>query len=250
MKGLKPRQEEVRTKQEEGATSPPDTGPIGTQAPASGIPLYSLIDQFRGLDNVLAPPDPNPPGEASREIPGAFSGNLGRDSMGHGVSTRASHLNPRYLLKLRRESKALQIPDFVYCLDDGEREEVISRDPGSNSTFVLRTNSSKREKLENVMPSQWASANNRILAELIDKQEITSQDEIMSYLEYSCRVLDYSQIYAWESVLQFDAQFRRAQALTGCSWASEPNHSIIMHLRVKNPPQQKNPKKDKGRTPG
>ena len=105
---------------------------------------------------------------------------------GYGVENMASHLNPRFLLKLRKESKALEITDFVYSVDEGEREEVISKDPNSDSTFILRTNSSKKERLENVMRSQWASANNRILAELLEKREITSLDEVMAYLLYLC----------------------------------------------------------------
>ena len=31
----------------------------------------------------------------------------------------ASHLNPRFLLKLRKESKAIEITDFVYSEDEG-----------------------------------------------------------------------------------------------------------------------------------
>ena len=31
----------------------------------------------------------------------------------------ASNLNPRFLFKLRKESKALKITDFVYSVDEG-----------------------------------------------------------------------------------------------------------------------------------
>ena len=57
----------------------------------------------------------------------------------------ASHLNPRFFLKLRKVSKA----DFVYSVDEGQREDVNSKDPNSDSTFILRTNSSK-ERLEKI----------------------------------------------------------------------------------------------------
>ena len=120
------------------------------------------------------------PGELP-EAPMAF---VDTNDSSQGVHAISSHLNPRYLLKLRKESKALKITDFIYSLKDGEHEEVISKDPKNESTVILRTNATKKVSLDNVMPSQWASANNRILAELIERKELTSLNEVMAYLEY------------------------------------------------------------------
>ena len=64
----------------------------------------------------------------------------------------------------------------------------------------------KKLKLENISPTQWISANARIMAELL-RQGKLQQHQIPLYLSYTAKIGDLALRYAWQSVLAYDNEY-------------------------------------------
>ena len=142
------------------------------------------------------------------------------------IFERTSNLNPRHLLKRVKETKAFLITDYIVTfINEDETEEDKPREEKTQTR-------AKRVNLDTVTPTQWSAANSRIMYELMRSGELRDLKQVTEYLDYSCLVMDYAQLYEWQSILKFDDQFRRAQSISKFSWSSEPSHSLVMHLRA------------------
>ena len=103
-------------------------------------------------------------------------------------------------------------------------ESVLST--GTDIELVARTVNSKRTKLYAVTPQQWTAANSAIMARLIQDGMLGSVG-INQYLNYSFKVGELGQVYAWQSVLTYDRSYRKLQAHLNFPWGTD-----ISHLRT------------------
>ena len=103
-------------------------------------------------------------------------------------------------------------------------ESVLST--GTDIELVARTVNSKRTKLYAVTPQQWTAANSAIMARLIQDGMLGSVG-INQYLNYSFKVGELGQVYAWQSVLTYDRSYRKLQARLNFPWGTD-----ISHLRT------------------
>ena len=144
-------------------------------------------------------------------------------------------INPLYHLLPPGAAKYHQITKFVNGIEEEVVEELWTN--GDRKVFM---SGSRRPKLQQVSPMQWCGANVRILLELLRERSLQPEN-IVDYLAYTAKISDLAMVYKWASVLQFDDQYRKAQAENGFRWGSESPHVDRICLRFKeekkdNPP--------------
>ena len=100
-------------------------------------------------------------------------------------------LNPlSYLGKSCKAAKYLDIIDFL-ADREGTSEQVIGQADG---TEVIVKTTTKKVKLEQVTQIQWATANIRILVELLCRGELNSSS-LLDYMAYTIKVGELADKY-------------------------------------------------------
>ena len=94
----------------------------------------------------------------------------------------------------------------------GEQSDKPVFSQGGAQLF-LRTNKQKPAP-ESVTLAQWISANARIMAKLITDGILKSQEDTLSYLEYTMDFGDYAQVNEIESIMIYDHEYRKKQCRT------------------------------------
>jgi hypothetical protein len=118
----------------------------------------------------------------------------------------------------------LDIPKYasnIVSSNDNQEQTVCSTD-GGDLVFKAKS-STKKVTLESVTPSQWMGANSRILYALLAKGDLNVTD-IAQYLSYTVQVSQYAQCKDWQSVLKYDNEYRRLQAIYKFAWGSNIQH--------------------------
>lgn len=135
-------------------------------------------------------------------------------------------LDPQvYLRDSKKGEKPLLIPDFVPQGWGGDSEEEI--DIGGGAKLKLPVG--KKPKLLDISPSQWISANARIMAKL-HETSMESQS-LRDYMSYTAKVGELACRFAWSSVLQFDNEYRIQQAAMKFRWGSDSQHLATVLLK-------------------
>ena len=142
------------------------------------------------------------------------------------VSSMRGDLNPLVNLADNKCPDYLDIVDFVPLLFADTEERVISSNEGSE--LVMKTGP-RKPKLEKVTQMQWTAASSRILAKLILDGKV-GLDAVAHYLAYTVKVSSLAQRYVWTSVLMYDREYRKAQAIYNFPWGSDVPHLVSVHL--------------------
>lgn len=119
------------------------------------------------------------------------------------------------------KGKPLRIVDFVSRLRPTEEERVLSRE---NNVVLSLTVQDSKPKLSSVTVEQFNIANLRIFHELLFSGKLSSMLEIREYLAYSVKVLQLAAKNTWQSVLQYDDEFRILQHTYGYPWSKDHSH--------------------------
>ena len=117
--------------------------------------------------------------------------------------------------------KALRIVDFVSRIRPAEDEKVLSYD--NNCKLALILQDSKR-KLSSVSIEQYSIANLRVFYELLFSGKLSTLLHVQEYLSYAIKILELATKYTWQSVLQYDDEFRILQHTYGFSWSTDHSH--------------------------
>ncbi len=136
-----------------------------------------------------------------------------------GASCLGVDLDPRvHLTPAKGKTPYLRIVDFLGGNYASLNEEEVLLSGDSDMRIVLQS-TGKKPDLSKVSPSQWAAANNRIQAALLESGQLRAED-IGFYLAYSNMICDFAQTYIWTSVLDFDDRYRALQAQFTFRWGS------------------------------
>ena len=120
--------------------------------------------------------------------------------------------------------KPLLIIDFVNNIVPQDEEETLGNQ--GNAKIVV-TYGPKKPKLENISLQQWVVANTRIFYTLLSQGKLVSPVDIQNNLAYTVKIMELSTKYEWRSVLLYDNEFRKLQAIYSFPWSfdSQRHHS-------------------------
>jgi hypothetical protein len=136
---------------------------------------------------------------------------------------RFSCFDPRLTLTVKAHSKkAVHITDFL-------TEKTKKRRQSRKKELVLATTHDNEERLvvrsddqhpySGIKVEEWVAANCRVMNKLLQTGEL-SRDDVEYYLAHTVNIMDYAERYEWESVLDFDHQYRELQAEHGFPWGT------------------------------
>ena len=159
-------------------------------------------------------------------------GNLLADLLGQGrqnggaqagsTTTTPAATDPEIYLHLAAQKGEVDYYDIT---------DFVPGDSGgtAHAESVLGTSSDiarpfgRKNKLQSVIPQQWAVANSAIMAKLI-QDGLLGTAGISQYLNYTYKVGDLGQAYSWQSVLSCDRAYRKLQARLSFSWGTDISH--------------------------
>ena len=85
-----------------------------------------------------------------------------------------------------------------------------------------------------ILIEEWGAANMRLLNHLLVTKDIERGD-IEFYLAYSTRIFEFSAIYEWNSVLNYDFHYREMQAEHQFKWGTFSPHMEMQLLIPRRP---------------
>lgn len=138
-------------------------------------------------------------------------------------SYQVSYLDPLHILTIKaNRSKAVHItaflPDAVKKRISSHRAAVqLKRQDQCDAPYILAP--VEDEAYTGITIAEWGAANCRVMHHLLDKC-ILKKDNVSYYLAYTTKVFDLASKYAWNSVLEFDRQYREVQAEHGFQWGT------------------------------
>ena len=117
--------------------------------------------------------------------------------------------------------KVLRIVDYVDSIIPRDEEHVLSN---VGTTKIYVSYGRKKIKLEQVSFQQWVVANTHIFYSLLSGGKFPSLADIQHYLAYTVKVMELSSKYSWVSVLRYDDEFCKIQAVYNYPWNYNSNH--------------------------
>ena len=127
-------------------------------------------------------------------------------------------------MKTAKGEKPLLIIDFVNNIVPQEQEETLGN---QGSAKIVVTYGPKKPKLESISIPQWVVANTRIFYTLLSEGKLSTQSAIQDYLAYTVKIMELIARYDWKSILMYDNEFRKLQAIYKFSWSFESTHLHI-----------------------
>lgn len=127
------------------------------------------------------------------------------------------------------KSKAKQICDFLTLKQQNSTQAQVTL-----GDFQLKLRDGAKPKLDSVSPAQYLEGSMRILLDLISKEGMTMPD-VIHHVEYLMKIGTFAQGFAWSSVLQYDAEFRRLQKEKKRPWNLDDTYLMQLHLRNRQP---------------
>ena len=67
-------------------------------------------------------------------------------------------------------------------------------------------------------------ANTRIFYTLLSEGKLSAQSAIQDYLAYTVKIMELIARYDWKSILMYDNEFRKLQAIYKFSWSFDSTH--------------------------
>ena len=151
----------------------------------------------------------------------------------HQPSSTEMFLKP---MKTAKGEKPLLIIDFVNNIVPQEEEETLGN---QGSAKIVVTYGPKKPKLESISIPQWVVANTRIFYTLLSEGKLSTQSAIQDYLAYTVKIMELIARYDWKSILMYDNEFRKLQAIYKFSWSFDSTHLhtvLLQPIYKPNPP--------------
>ena len=199
---------------------------------------FSNAEGRTPLDEFLAGWEDQPqfrPTDSIWQRAGACEG--GRVQSSHQPSSTEMFLKP---MKTAKGEKPLLIIDFVNNIVPQEQEETLGN---QGSAKIVVTYGPKKPKLESTSIPQWVVANTRIFYTLLSEGKLSTQSAIQDYLAYTVKIMELIARYDWKSILMYDNEFRKLQAIYKFSWSFDSTHLhtvLLQPIYKPNPPTANN----------
>ena len=130
--------------------------------------------------------------------------------------------------KMPKGEKPLLIIDFVNNIVPQDEEETLGN---QGHAKIVVTYGPKKPKLENINMQQWVVANTRIFYTLLSEGKLISHVDIQNYLAYTVKIMELSSKYEWRSILMYDNEFRKLQAVYNFQWSFDSPHLHTVMLQ-------------------
>ena len=132
--------------------------------------------------------------------------------------------------KIAKGNKPSLIVDFVTNIIPQDEEETLSN---QGQAKIVVSYGPKKPKLETVTVQQWVIANTRIFYSLLAEGKLAGQKAIQDYLIYTVKEMELSSKYDWKSLLLYDGEFRKLQAIYALLWGFDSTHLHAVMLQPK-----------------
>ena len=145
--------------------------------------------------------------------------------------------DPRTVLTIKAtRQKAVHITQFLSESTKKRRQArkkqfVVNHNDGDQ--LVFRTEDD--HPYSGLSIEEWGAANCRLMSHLIQIGQLRAPD-LDYYLAYTVQIYEYAQKYDWESILDFDFQYRERQAEHGFVWGSNSSNMELGLLQLKRTP--------------
>ena len=156
--------------------------------------------------------------------------------------------DPRTMLTVKaKQVKTVHITQFLHEGTRKRRAQLHKRDiildasDGQHERLIIRADD--QHPYANIMVAEWGAANCRLMHHLIQSGQLKVAD-IDYYLAYTAKIFDLVDKYDWNSVLDYDYQYRELQAEHGFNWGTA---NPYLELQVLTPRRQ-TPAFESGRT--
>lgn len=189
----------------------------------------TLGDAGKELDNWLND-------NSVQSVEKCSSSNVVNSSCAH-AHHHMSINDPRAILTVKATcKKALHITQFLG--ENAKHKQKIRRKDVILSTadddrLVLRADES--HPYSGITLHEWGAANMRLLNRLLASGELP-RDHIEYYLAYTATINDFYAKFEWNSILDFDFQYREQQAQHGFPWG-QINPMMELQLLIPRPPR-------------
>ena len=130
--------------------------------------------------------------------------------------------DPRLILTVKsNDKKTVHVTQFLTETSrrrrQGRKNDLVLCKLDGDDTLVMRQED--EHPYHGISISEWSAANCRLMAYLIRSGELAG-DMIEYYLAYTTQIYVFVSKYEWNSILQFDHQYRERQAQHGFKWGS------------------------------
>ena len=116
-----------------------------------------------------------------------------------------------------------------------KRKDLVLTQSEEDGTLVMRAEDI--HPYSGISIEEWGAANCRLLFAMMSDGAIKSE-EVPYYLAYTTTIFEFASRYHWNSVLDYDYQYRERQAQHGFAWGSLNPNSELQLLRKTNTPKQ------------
>lgn len=153
-------------------------------------------------------------------------------------------MDPRTILTMRATNKkTVHITQFLTeetkrrRQNRRQKEFVLRSGRVDQETLVLKTD--EEHPYLGIFMDEWGAANMRVLNHLLSTGQL-KRDDIEFYLAYTTKIFEFAKSYEWNSILNFDFNYRELQAEHGFRWGTFSPHMEMQSLVPKRPkhPQQ------------
>ena len=151
----------------------------------------------------------------------------------HKPSSTEMFLKP---VKTAKSEKPLLIIDFVKQIVPQEEEETLGN---QGSGKIVVTNGPKKPRLESISIPRWVVANTRSFYILLSEGKLSTQSAIQHYLAYTVKIMELIAGCYWKSILMYENEFRKLQAIYKFSWSFDSTHLhtvLLQPIYKPNPP--------------
>ena len=142
-------------------------------------------------------------------------------------------MDPRTILTMKAQNrKVTHITQFLTektkrRRQNRKREYVLRSGTDNDETIVLRT--AEDHPYLGIFIEEWGAANMRLLNHLLCTGQL-QREAVEYYLAYTTKIFEFAENYDWNSILNFDYNYRELQAEHGFRWGTFSPHMEMQTL--------------------
>ena len=157
---------------------------------------------------------------AGKTLDELFSSDNKNKHYDEGLVDNGYTFDPRSMLTVKaKNNKAVHIHLFLHEKTKrrrlNRRRDLVMEGTEDGDHVVLRTED--KHPYSNITIAEWGAANCRLMNHLLQVGQL-KRVEMEYYLAYTAKINDFAAKYEWESILEYDYEYRELQAEHGFKW--------------------------------